>query len=662
MKKTLSLGGVILLAFLAFSCQIEKIESPDAKQASTTYKFTVQDRVWTSDQTRTAYTEGVGIGLTGTENISLFYVDGSGDVVGSAMSSTNSPGWKATPTGAPGEYSFTGPTLDGTYKCYAIMPYSKKNTTLLAKTSGNKTVSIGLSHVQYPSANSFDPRFDFMVGHPFDLGTGATGATVTSFKRLFSPLKILLSGLDSSEKVYAVSIKLAQAGNVNNNQCLTGLFNLSLSENYDEVTLTAANNVSAGNGVTALYPDGLSKGTEGWPVWFLVNPITINQYSSGTTRNILSLTVCTANKTYTREITLPKQNVDLAADKFNEIKIDVKGSKYVEKDSFTQFFIPTDDYTSGSNNLVGSDGVTRNWMMSGTKTCWDTSLNTRDNGSGLPNGLYLYTNRLLYFPSVEGKALTKAIIFPHPNTQSYSAVTGDVLTLNDGTNDLMSFYYNATSKSSTLPGLYVMGGQVAFDYPDLTGMRIKGSTYINVISAITVITENADPAADLKITVPISTGNYLQWPFSSPAESTLATSWGSAGLKDTETEFIAKSAFGGYTFKVYGKDGIVRNSKAGLVIGQTAGDYLEFPAIEGYKLSWVKVCMGYANSNGIPKITETDGTTMVTGGDAYESTFAGEYHLWTLSGTAANTAYRITTTQDVKLQIRNFTLGYTAVP
>lgn len=92
-----------------------------------------------------------------------------------------------------------------------------------------------------------------------------------------------------------------------------------------------------------------------------------------------------------------------------------------------------------------------------------------------------------------------------------------------------------------------------------------------------------------------------------------------------------------------------------------AGDYIEFPAIEGYKLTAVRVCMGYANNNGKPQIVKTDGTTMVTGGDPFAFTYAGEMHTWNLSGTEDNTAYRLASTENVKIQIRSLMLGYTAV-
>ncbi|MBR1869636.1 MAG: hypothetical protein IJ799_06200, partial [Bacteroidales bacterium] len=109
MKKLFNLGGVMILAILASSCQTEKIENDSEKavQATKTYTFTVQDKEWTAegDVTRTAYTPGTGLKVTGNELISLFYVDGSGEVVGSNMGSANSPGWKAEPTATAGEYS-----------------------------------------------------------------------------------------------------------------------------------------------------------------------------------------------------------------------------------------------------------------------------------------------------------------------------------------------------------------------------------------------------------------------------------------------------------------------------------------------------------------------------------------------------------------------------
>ena len=642
----------MILAILASSCQTEKIENDSEKavQATKTYTFTVQDKEWTAegDVTRTAYTPGTGLKVTGNELISLFYVDGSGEVVGSNMGSANSPGWKAEPTATAGEYSFTGPVLDGTYKCYAIMPYSYKNLTLLKKTSGNKTVSVGLSNVQYPAANSFDPHFDFMVGRPFDLGTEETTATVTSFKRLFSPFRIIISGLDEADKIFAVTAKFTQLTDAGSNSTLTGLFNLSLGENFEDVTIVAAHNYSSGNGLTALYPEGLSKGTEGWPVWFVVNPVT---FLSGTE---LHLTVSTENKTYRRTIILPSE-LSLLEDRFNEIRVNIKGSGFTESDSFTQFFIPESDYTSGSaTSLTASDGVSRDWVISGSKTCWNTEESTRDNGSGLPNGFYLYTNRFVKIPSVSGRNITRATVYAHPNTQSYSTNAAQVLTLNDGSSDISTVYFNQTSKSIANYGLYKNGGYGEFIDEDMTGWKIVGSTYINVISAMTFELDVID------LTLAMSDGIRLlnnPWPLTVPSsESSISSSWNKDPLNNGTRYQLQYRSFmgGGYSFYAYGTTALARNSKTGLIIGTANDDYLEFPAIEGYKLSKVSVRWGRAGER---KITDTAGN-VVSGGES-KSFNPGEDYTWTLSETIANTAYQIRITNDTgRMDLINIRLRY----
>lgn len=641
----------MILAILAFSCQTEKIENDSEKavQATKTYTFTVQDKEWTAegDVTRTAYVSGTGLKVTGDELISLFYVNGSGDVVGSNMTVANSPGWKAEPTATAGEYSFTGPSLDGTYKCYAIMPYSYKNLTLLSKTSGNKTVSVGLSNVQYPCSNSFDPHFDFMVGRPFDIGTEATSATVTSFKRLFSPLKIEISGLDSSEKIFVASFKFSQDPEKADNNTLTGLFNISLSENYGETIIAASSDAASGNAITALYPEGLSKGSDGWPVWFIVNPITM---FSGTKIDVV---VSTADKTYKRTVALPSA-AEFKSDKFNELKINIKGDGYSVRDSYTQFFIPAADYSS-SFSLTASDGVSRTWKLSNaSKTCWDTSAADRDNGSGLPNGLYLYNGRALTLPSVEGEKLTRAVIYAHPNTQSFSASNAIVMTLKDGSTEIAKQYFHQVSSSSYI-GLYKRGGFVSFMQPDLSEMTIVGPKSANVTSAITM------EMGQLEIGFEVSDGQeYISpWPFSSPGTANVSGTWdggAKASFKNERTEFTVSE--GGYVFSIQAETGIARNSVAGLLFGPETGSYIEFPAIEGMKLSSVEMRSGSASSSGKPAVTETDGTTVLSGGDAFTFKGRGSVHKWTLSGTASNTAYRLTSTTNVRIDIQKLTLTY----
>ena len=638
----------MILAILAFSCQTEKIENDSEKavQATKTYTFTVQDKEWTAegDVTRTAYTPGTGLKVTGDELISLFYVDTDGIVKGDGTGGRTG-GFKATPTATPGEYSFTGPDLDASRKFYAIMPYSLKNCNILA--ASDTTLLIGLSNVQYPTASSFDPHFDFMVGRPFDLGTGATSATVTSFKRLFSPLKIEISGLDSSEKIFAASFRFSQNPSKTGNKTMTGLFNLSLSENYDETVFAADADDASGNAMTALYPEGLSKGTEGWPVWFIINPVTM---VAGTK---LDVVVSTTDKTYKRTVVLPSA-AEFKADKFNELKVNIKGDGYSVRDSYTQFFVPTEDYPA-SFSLTASDGVSRTWEISNTtNNYWDTSLANRDNGSGLPNGLYLYNGRALTFPSVAGERLTRAVIYSHPNTQSFSEATSIVMKLQEGTTVKETQYFHQVSKSS-YTGLYKKGGFISFIQPDMSGMKIVGPKSANVTSAITM------EMGQLEVGFEVSDGQNLvsPWPFSSPETKNVSSSWGtggaSASFKGTRTDFTVSD--GGYIFTIYAETGIARNSMAGVLFGPEAGSYIEFPAIEGMKLSTVEIRSGSTSTSGKPAVTDTEGNVL-SGGDAHTFSGRGDTYKWTVTGTAANTAYRLTTTEAVRLDIQKLMLTY----
>ena len=109
MNKTILFAGLLpaAAAFMIAGCTAELKENrtEEAVSKGTPVTLYVEDKEWLPEDgtSRSVYEPGVGIHLTGTENISLFYKDGSQYLSGNGNYSI-----KATPDGA-GVYSFTDP-------------------------------------------------------------------------------------------------------------------------------------------------------------------------------------------------------------------------------------------------------------------------------------------------------------------------------------------------------------------------------------------------------------------------------------------------------------------------------------------------------------------------------------------------------------------------
>ena len=152
------------------------------------------------------------------------------------------------------------------------------------------------------------------------------------------------------------------------------------------------------------------------------------------------------------------------------------------------------------------------------------------------------------------------------------------------------------------------------------------------------------------------TGSGFSNPFNPP--SSFKSSYKTVDTtNETRTNLVTK--VGGYTLVGYGYYGCWSNSSAGFNVGSSAGNYIEFPAISGKKLTRVGIISGTESTHGNPAICPADSSTPVTGGEAHPGSFTtDEWYEWNLSGTTVNTAYRIYLTTDKSIAIRRLTLTY----
>ncbi len=414
MKKTiittLALAPLFLVPFT--SCQ--KVTEDDVQTLPKTISRTVA--VSTEDidspEVKSVFESGVGVHLTNNEYMSVYYAASDGDRTISGLNSQI----LGTPDGN-GNWTFSHGAVSGaeSYDYAFVLPYTSKN-----ELSGGKQHKLRLYFVQNPSATSFDPNLDFLLGKAkigVEQGSECSGVV---FKRLFAPVKVEISdGANAlgAEKVHAVSFSLDKAAT--QDDAIVGWVYATPSDDYNSAAVTrfaneAADNVNMphfSNAVSALNASGIEKTDGKYPVWFIMNPSSI---PAGTK---LTLTVTTDTKTVTRTATLTK-DAAIGRDKINVIPFDISGADYsVETSAYCDF-----STIRTYNNIPMTDG-TKPLTASGC------SMRGLANGSEELKCLQmLQTSSLLKITPVTGKTLSKIRLYTHRVTPSNKSK----LTLKDG--------------------------------------------------------------------------------------------------------------------------------------------------------------------------------------------------------------------------------------
>ncbi|MBQ8307243.1 MAG: hypothetical protein IJX56_00390, partial [Alistipes sp.] len=285
MKKNYLVLGLMTMILGLTACTKEAIDNAVAapeQEQMITHTFSISDEAW-DDEVRSSYTPGTGIQLTGTEAVTFYY-----SVASDAYDASTPYTFKSYAEGTnSGDFqiSVSHSAVDGAeaYDYYFMMPYLPTS-----KMNGSGATSYHrIGHVQYPSASSFDPNFDYLVGKPV-LNVSATADSdnkisgtnkIAGFKRITTPLHLTITdgaGALAEEKIQQVTLSFDAATSKKGNKCLTGLFYYRHSSNYSDCDFTGWEAGSLSNAVTADYPAGLTKNSEGkWDVWFMVNPTTI---------------------------------------------------------------------------------------------------------------------------------------------------------------------------------------------------------------------------------------------------------------------------------------------------------------------------------------------------------------------------------------------------
>ena len=320
MKKTsfiLALIGVTM-----FSCQ--KPELSDGLEAPVTptiqKSLSVSDAEWTAEDVKSTFVDGVGIALSGTETISVFYADGAAPVV-------------ATPAGN-GKYTFAHAEVAGVeaYNYNYLMPHS---------TATKADGTARLFAVQYPGAGTFDPAYDFLLGEPsLNVPKSSSEVAVNRFKRLSAPFNFVIN--DEYQLLKKEAIKVVTVDFSGSAEPVAADFVAAFSSDYAAAGISGTVAGTKSTALTAVYPEGLPFDNSLYNVWFSSLPV---ELKAG---QVVSLTISTKTMTLTCKATIPS-DFALKNDKLNQIPF--KLSRF--KTDYANVTSQTTTYASGATIANG---------------------------------------------------------------------------------------------------------------------------------------------------------------------------------------------------------------------------------------------------------------------------------------------------------------------
>ncbi len=457
MKKTFITALAISAGVLAFSaCQKDLTDTENSQTATITRTVTVSDEEWTGD-TKTAFVEGEGIKVTGTENMSVFYYAGDKETTVSGLAKT-----VATPDGK-GNFTFShNATAGNTYNYWFVLPNTSRtelNSTAIAHT-------FWLHPTQHPAADSFDPNMDCLLGQAQFGLTAQTSVEGLKFRRLFSHLKLEITDGASvlgDEKIHIVTFAVNTTPD--KATALTGIVYPEHRDVYSELQNTME---TPGNAVTAHYGDGLAKKDGKYPVWYVVNPTEI---AAGTE---VTVTVTADTKTITRTVTLPAAG-KIEKDKINVIPFDISGTGCTVTESVYCNFSVADKSSLPSVWTYGDKAV----------------IQEDEKDSSYPNSLSLTaknSNASITYTVPTGKTVKGINLYIHP--QSPNASTGLVITCNKTACGTFNLNY-APDKGGLSGYKYFYDGMMAkYPWPDnVTTINFAASTgnYENAIRLVDAV-------------------------------------------------------------------------------------------------------------------------------------------------------------------------------
>lgn len=332
MKKTIFFAAALLLAV---GCQKSELIEKVQEQNMITHTFSVDE-----EDTKSLFDpNSSSIKLDKKESIAVGWapVGANGAKINGIVEAKRSDDGKLF------SFSHDEVTSASAYNYFFVMPYRDKSNIRI-NGDGN-AMSVKIDGVQHPTATSFDPLQDYILGEPV-LNATEKQTSLSSknlrLKRLFSPLRVTLrdeKNVFGGEPLMSVSIGFpltTEADKKNNLATLVYLKSTETDENGNTVVADFANAGPSGYAkvdtdhvsptVTAEYADGLAMDNGTYTVWYVTLPV---EKAAGTE---LTVVAQSKNKKVTRKIALPKA-MKLQAGIINDLKINITGTGYKEEDS-----------------------------------------------------------------------------------------------------------------------------------------------------------------------------------------------------------------------------------------------------------------------------------------------------------------------------------------
>ena len=489
MKTERIIPFALLISAALVSCQKENINSPTEPEKSIQKTITIADTPWTGDaETRSFYEEGVGVHLNKLENMSVYYwkhIDNA-----TTAPTEQSPLYtlltnddKKNITGATaktaGTWIFSHPVIEGadSYNYFFVIPHTSMNV-LNGKKTGH---SFRLASVQSPeilnkfngcesSPLSFDPMLDCHIGQA-QYGVGiATGMSDIHFKRIFTPLKLIITDSQNALEgapVYTVTLKSNAVAT--QAQTLTGICYFKHSDKFEDAKLSSIDKESVGNGVSTIYQKPIAKDGDFYTTWFIVNP---TKLPAGD----LTVSVTTATKTITR--TVSSQGLEIKDGTINKLTFDISGTEYsvysVEQSDYYNFNL---DDVKNLPTLKGSNFGKTPWTHTQCGLLKDVG-NSKYN-----NALKISKGSVLTYNAIEGKKLSRVRFYGHPRAQTKQNTATIVVKSGDNEIGTISMRYGEFSKNGgyseiVIPNEY-SASNLTFNFKDKEAAISAATLFFN---------------------------------------------------------------------------------------------------------------------------------------------------------------------------------------
>ncbi len=357
MKKTIFFAAALLLAV---GCQKSELIEKVQEQNMITHTFSVDE-----EDTKSLFDpNSSSIKLDKKESIAVGWapVGANGAKINGIVEAKRSDDGKLF------SFSHDEVASANAYNYFFVMPYRGKSNIII-NGDGN-AMHVKIDGVQHPTATSFDPLQDYILGQPVLNATEQKTELSSSdlkLKRLFSPLRVTLrdeKNVFGGEPLMSVSIGFpltTEADKKNNLATLVYLKSTETDENGNTVVADFANAGPSGYAkvdtdhvsptVTAEYADGLAMDNGTYTVWYVTLPV---EKAAGTE---LTVVAQSKNKKVTRKIALPKA-MKLKAGIINDLKINITGEGYDVEDTAD----PNDYwsiYNAGQDITVGGQVINK---------------------------------------------------------------------------------------------------------------------------------------------------------------------------------------------------------------------------------------------------------------------------------------------------------------